>query len=366
MSTEQPIPVLDDLARMQSVDKRNMLRLINELPEQCETALGIGRSIMVQPLSEAPNVVFVTGTGDSGIAGDMALQAVGELLEAPIMGDHGGRLPKCVGERSLVFVLDYTGKSPSSLRLYKEARQRGAQVICITSGGKLHETASKDGTRIVKIPGGQLTRTAIGYMFIPLVILFEQFGLVSGLGEKLSYGIRLMKNVREAIRFDNRTSRNVAKQIALATFGKTTIIHGAPDYRGAVAARWKSQVSANAKSPAFISMFPDMAECEISGWESISDKKNDFALVFLKDPADRGEVPALMSASQDVLKRFPIIDAEMKGASTIEKLLYGVYLADYVSYYLALLGETDPSNTEYVSHIQSRLAGEDPQEEETE
>ncbi|MCL5104678.1 MAG: SIS domain-containing protein [Armatimonadetes bacterium] len=365
MNTEQPIPVLDDVARVQAVDKRNVLRLINELPEQCETALGIGRSFVADPLPEPPNVIYISGTGEAGIAADMAVQAVDEFLEVPILSDHGGRLPKSVGEASLVIVLDYPGNSAPTLRLYKEARLRGARVICITSGGKLREAASKDGTRIVRIPPGQPSRSAIGYLFIPAVMLFEQFGLASGLGEKLSYGIRLMKNVREAIRFENATARNIAKQIAHASFGKTTIIYGAPDYRSTIAARWKSQVNANAKSLAFASSFPDAAESDISGWELASKKKEVFTLVFLKDSADRSEIAAMMSASQEVLREFDIIEAEMKGASTMEKLLYGVYLADYVSYYMALLAEVNPAITDYVSQVQSRLAGETPPEEET-
>ena len=36
----------------------------------------------------------------------------------------------------------------------------------------------------------------------------------------------------------------------------------------------------------------------------------------------------------------------MRGATIIEKLLYGVYLGDYVSYYLALLAGVDPSAME--------------------
>lgn len=66
MTTEQPTPVLDDLQLTQTLDKRNMLRLIRELPEQCETALGIGRSFRMEALETRPNVIYISGVGASG------------------------------------------------------------------------------------------------------------------------------------------------------------------------------------------------------------------------------------------------------------------------------------------------------------
>lgn len=364
MSMEQPTSILDDLVRMQELDTRNMLRLINELPEQCETALGIGRSIVPGESIEPPSLVFVSGVGDSGTSANMAVAAVSEFVDLPVISDHGGPLPRYVGENALVFLLDYTGKSKSSLRIYKEAKRRGAKVVCITSGGPLREMVVKDGGLIVRIPPGQPVRTAFGYMFVPAVALFEQFGLAQGLIEKLSYGIRHMKNVREMLRYENPTARNIAKQIALSLTKKLAIICGAQDYRNAIASRWKSQINANSKKPVMLSYFPDFAEGEISGWEGVKHMKSDVVIVLLKDRSDRTEIPAYMDAAAHVLGDFNVIDAEMKGSTTIEKLLYGVYLADYVSYYKALSEGTDPTTTDYVSQVEAFLTGE-PIEEKT-
>lgn len=356
MTTEQPVPILDDPAKMQAVDRRNMLRLISELPEQCETALGIGRSVAVDPLSTNPNVVYITGVGDSAIAGDMAAAAVGDDVKVPVVSDHGSRLPEYVGEEALVFVVDYAGKSQSSLRNYREARLRGANVICITSGGKLFEAASKDGAKMVKIPPGQPPRSAIGYLLVPLVAAMERLGLVTGNTEQLSYAIKLMKNAREMFRFENFTLRNVAKQTALALQGKLPVIYGAPGYRMAVANRWKSQINANSKAPAFAGAFPDITEAEISGWEMAGKEVSDLVFIFLKDAVDKTtEIASLMSASKELLGRHGVIEIDMKGATTAEKLLYGTYLGDFVSCYLALLYEVDPSATENIAFVESLL-----------
>ncbi len=354
MATQQPTPILDDLAGMQSLDKRNMLRLINELPEQCETALGIGRSLSIDPLLDRPNVVFISGTGEGGIAADMAAAILGEEIAVGVVSDHGGRLPAYVGEDSLVFLVDYSGKNQSTLRNYREAKLRGANVICIAGRGKLLESASQDGGKIVRIPTGQPPRTAIGYLFVPLVALIERYDLASGLIENISYAIKLMKNVREMFRSENLTARNLAKQTALDMYQKLPVIYAANGYRAAVASHWRVQISANSKTPVLSGTFPEVAESEISGWEPEGKQLDDATFVFLKDPLDKmTEIPALMSSAKEVLERFGVREIEMKGATTAEKMLYGIYLGDYVSYYLAMLYGVNPTPTEYVSLAQS-------------
>ena len=361
MNTE-PTPALDDLEQMQSVDVRNMLRLINELPEQYETAMGVARSFVAEPLLTKPNVVLISGIGDSAVAADMAAAALAEETDVPIVTDHGGRLPKYVGEESLVFMVDYSGKSQLTLRNCREARLRGARVICVTTGGDLRDAAAKDGIDTIKIMPGQPSRTAVGYLFAPLVVAIEQLGLATGAAEKLSHAVRLLKNVRESFRFESPTARNRAKQVAQGLCGKMVAIYGGGDYRKAVAARWKNLINTNSKALAFTGTYSNAAESEISGWETAERQCKEFAIVFLRDSSDKSELTDLVDVTKELLERFEIIDVQMTGATTVEKLLYGTYLGDYVSYYLALLYGVDPTRTRNIAHVQARLAGEEPPE----
>lgn len=353
--TTEPIPILDDVVRMQAVDKRNMLRLINELPEQCETALGVARNTALEPFVDAPSDVFITGVGDSAIAADMAAAILSEQAEIPILSDCGGRLPKHVGEKSLVFVLDYEGKSGSAMRNMRDARQRGASVVCVSGGGKLLEQAAKDGIARVSIPPGQPQRTAIGYLLVPVVVTIERLGLVAGEIEKVSHAIKLMKNARESLRFENSSARNVAKQIAQSLFGKLTVVYGAYGYRTAVARRWKSQINSNAKMLAFCGTLQDLATGEISGYELAAKRSDEVAVVLLRDRADKTAVSHLTDAIAEVLNPFGVVNANIQGNSTTEKLFYGLYLGDYVSYYLAVLYETDPFCTENVVEVEAMM-----------
>jgi glucose/mannose-6-phosphate isomerase len=354
MSADEVRPILDDAVRVQQVDRKGMLRQINEFPEQCETALGIARSFEYNRAEFQPAMVCMTGTGDSGTAADMAAVVI-EQITVPVLSKHGGRLPSFVGETSLVIVVDYVGNSRSSLQNYREAKARNAEVVCVTGGGSLGEAAAKDGMRVVKIPTGQSARTAVGYMFIEILAIMAQYGLTSNVEEMVSSAVNLLKSTRESLRFEYPAERNAAKQAAEFLFNKTPVVFGSPGYRSVLARRWKSQIGANSKRPAFESIAIDAAAGEISAWETAGVLTEQFVFVFLKDASDKtSELGTVIERTSQVLSaNYGVLELEMKGATPAERLLYGLYLADFASYYLALLYEVDPTKTEYVTLIES-------------
>lgn len=357
MSTQEPLPILDDVARVQSVDRRYMLRLINDLPEQCETALGIGRNFTPEELAQPPNVVYITGVGDSGLGASFAVATVSPVASVPVVAGHGPRVPGYVGEKSLVIAIDYAGDSATTLQAYREAKLRGATVICATSGGALGSAASEDGTKTIRIPGGQPARTAIGYILLPVVAALERLGVAQRVTEELSSAIKLTKNVREMFRFEVPYAHNLAKQIAGALVGKVPFIYAASGYRMPIAERWKSQIGANAKSLAACGVFPGAVQGQVCAWEQGGKTLQDSAIVFLRDPLDKDtEIADLIDITKAILADYPVLDVELRGGSTAEKLLYGMYLGDYVSCYLALAYGVDPSVCDSVRTIEMRLA----------
>ena len=300
---------------------------------------------------------MISGAGDSGLAADMAVEIIANEINVPVLTQQAGQIPHCVGERALVFVVDYSGKSQTALRGYREAKARGANVICITGGGKLREVASADGTRMVRIPAGQPSRSALGYLLIPLVTVIERLGLVSTTTEDIANAIKLMKNIRETFRSETNTARNMAKQVAQALSGHTPVICGAPGARTTIAIRWKNQIGANSKRSAMVCVFPDLLEGPIAAWEGPMDHACNPKFVFLTEAKDKGtDLRLIMTAAGEALEKFGVIEIEIKGATPAERMLYGVYLGDYVSYYLAMIYGVDPTHSKSVNYINEQLA----------
>ena len=107
---------------------------------------------------------------------------------------------------------------------------------------------------------------------------------------------------------------------------------------------------------------PDFALGQICAWEMAGREASAIATVFLKDSQDRTEIPALAQAAKGVLEGFQILDADIKGATTVEKLFHGIYLADYVSYYVALAAEVDPTPLGLAKQVEDWLNAEEAPE----
>lgn len=357
-------PVLDDIARVQSVDKRNMLRLINEMPEHCETALAIGRGFVTEPLALKPNVVLFVGVGESGLAADILAEVLSDDMEVPVMSQHVSLMPTCINEDSVVFIIDYYGNNQTAIRACRHAKEHKARTICVTTGGRLRETARDYGAQVLSIPAGQPARCGIVYMALAPLPAVQKMGLASSADQKASGAVMLLKNIREFVRFEIPTTRNIAKQVAEMLHGRTPVILGGADYRRLVGRRWVSQIGANAKHPACSGSLPDLADGEICAWERIVPGACEPAFVFLVDELDRvTENQTIRETAKELLANFPCTDIEMKGANPVERMFYGMYVGDYVSYYLALMSEVDPYRTESATLIGERLAPRESQVE---
>jgi len=132
-------------------------------------------------------------------------------------------------------------------------------------------------------------------------------------------------------------------------------------FAGAIHIAPNQGFSANSKIPSTSSTFPNAIDGEISGWE-LAEGQNEQGFAFLRDREDKMEINDQMNARIDLLSGFSVVELEIKGATTIEKLLYGIYLGDYISLYLALLNEIDPSTNESVAFIESKLTETDKTE----
>jgi len=352
MTAEETVRTLDDWGVAQSLDTRNMLRIIDEMPEQFETALAIAQEFVVEPSEEPLSAMCVVAVAESATIAELAVVSMGENGGVPIVCNGTRPLPSFVGENTAVLVIDYHGKSETIIRNYRSAIASGARVFVATSGGRLLQLALADGVQVFRIPPGQPARTAVGYLFVPVVCIAQRLGLVTGGLEQVSSALLRLKSAREVLRFSMFGPRNIAKQVAEQLSDKAIAIYGPPGYGEVLARRWSAQIAANAKRQSVHGHFPDITLGDVSAWENANG--TDQGIVFLTDPETTADSRALTKIAQE-LAPSEIIEVVVKGGSTVEKALYGLMFGDYVSCYLALLAEIDPNPMGLVQTIAVRL-----------
>ena len=104
--------------------------------------------------------------GGSAIGADLAAAAVGPRARNPIYTLRRYDLPPWIGEETAVLCSSYSGNTEETLSCYSAAREAGAQIIALTTGGKLAELARADGVPVIGVPSGMQPRAAVGYMAV--------------------------------------------------------------------------------------------------------------------------------------------------------------------------------------------------------
>ena len=169
--------MLDNPKEIEKIDQGNMRKLLLEFPSQCEKAIQLAEKFTIpEELFQKSDKIVVCGLGGSAIGGDILKTLLKQSLEIPILVNRNYALPAAVNEKTLTFVISYSGNTEETLTAYKEAMGRKSRLISICSGGKVKELSEKDKVPCLLVPPGMPPRTTIGYLFIPfLKIEMDQY-----------------------------------------------------------------------------------------------------------------------------------------------------------------------------------------------
>jgi glucose/mannose-6-phosphate isomerase len=155
-----------------------MQEYIMNFPKQLEDALSIAQTFHLTLDKNPIHNVVITGMGGSGIGGTFAQEYASEYSPLPIVVNKSYHLPKFVNKHSLVIASSYSGNTEETLSCVEDALNSEAQIVAITSGGKLDQLCREKQLPVVRIPKGYPPRTCLGYSFIQVLNILSYFNLV--------------------------------------------------------------------------------------------------------------------------------------------------------------------------------------------
>ena len=336
--------------------KEKMASYLWNLPEQFAAMLQQGIQLSPNYKRKYYNIM-VTGLGGSAIGGDILRTYALTRAGIPVTVNRDYDVPAFIDENSLVLAASYSGNTEETLSAYRQARERGASLIAVTSGGKLADIANADGSAVVNIPGGLSPRAATGYLFSPLALILQELDIVDGVSEDLNEVVGVLQDMRREIGTDAPWEGNPARQIARDLKGRLPLIWGSASHTDIAALRWKTQINENAKCPVFCNSFPELNHNEIVGFEIPEEILSYIAIVMLRDPEDHAQVQKRMDISkqivQDRVARF--LEVECRGQGFLAKFYSLAYLGDYVSFYLAEEYGINPTPVAVIDFLKSEL-----------
>jgi len=350
---------LDNLDAISKLDKESMLDLLTGFPKQCEDALFIGENTRVKPSYKKvySNIVFA-GLGGSAIGADILNTYIGDEISIPIIVNRNYTLPNFVSSNSLVFVVSYSGNTEETLSAYSEAKKRNANTVVITSGGKLKELAFKNQDMLALIPKGYPPRCALGYSFIPSILMLSKLDLVKNKKDEIKQATKFLESLQKnSLAPKISGKKNISKEIAKKIYKKIPVIY-ASSKLGSVATRWRGQFAENAKALSSAHVFPEMNHNEIVGWVHPKKLLMDFVAITLKDKSDHERIKKRMVITNSILKKenFKTLEIESQGKNFLERVLSLVYIGDFASFYLTMLYKIDPTPVERITYLKKQLA----------
>jgi glucose/mannose-6-phosphate isomerase len=156
------------------------------------------------------------------------------------------------------------------------------------------------------------------------------------------------------------TNKNEAKRLAVAIGSRLPAIYGGP-LTGSVAYRWKTDLEENAKVLAIAGAIPEMNHNEIEVWSG-SGASGRHA-VLLREDGEPPEIAQRFTLLREMLgpDAGGVSEAWARGSSRLARLLSLVALGQWVSYYVAMLHETDPWPVPMLTEVKRRLAAPPPE-----
>jgi glucose/mannose-6-phosphate isomerase len=277
-------------------------------------------------------------------------------LKAPfeIVCDY--TLPEYVGANTLFIASSYSGNTEETLSALTEAEKRGAVIAVTTAGGKLMERAKEANHTLFEIPSGIQPRMSSFYFFSAMSHLFEQLNLSrAGIVEELSSAGEWLSGQKDAWRPDVEAKDNIAKRIAVELAGKTVIVYSGPKLYPA-ANKWKICCNENAKNLAWSNQYPEFNHNEFIGWSSHPVDKP-FGVVEIRSNLENERTQKRFVISEKLLsgRRPAPIVVEPKGDSHLQQLLWASMLGDFVTIYLALLNNQNPTPVDLVEKFKAEL-----------
>jgi glucose/mannose-6-phosphate isomerase len=354
----------DDLTpqTIAQIDRADMLGRVLNMPQHFLDAAQRAQSVVADlKINKIRNIV-VCGMGGSAISGDVVRNLAANHLPVPFMVCRSYNLPSFVDHHTLALISSYSGNTEETLSAFEQAQCRGAQIICITSGGRIGEIAEANALPKFSVPADFPPRSALVYLVVPLLRVLHACRFISDPNAEINETVTLLEELSRRYHPEVSAPENMAKHLALALSERLPLIYAAAIYES-VAWRWKEQFCENAKVLAWHNVFPELNHNELVGWGLRDEMDKRFQVIYLRDrqaaPAEvHPRVHARMELTRGLIEQsgVPVIEVESEGQSLLARFFSLILLGDLASVYLAVRNGVDPTPVEKINYLKAEMA----------
>ena len=333
---------LDNIIHIQEIDKSNMLKYILNMPKNIQESLDKADKINLPEKYYKYKNICVVGMGGSGCAADILFNQKLNNLKRPLAIIREMELPGWVDKNSLVILISHSGETKEVLESFKDAASREAKIIIIAEQGRLEELGKLENAIVCDYNTIAPPRSSFGYQFGFLIAINNTLNI--SLKINIQPALEKIKAINQELKPEVATENNIAKHLAFSCLDRQIIIFASGILKS-VARRWKNQFNENSKTFAYFDVLPEAMHNSIQGTDFPVRAKDDNIYFLLKNDFDNPYISSrfdLITSIFDAKKiQYEIISAQ--GNDIWSQKLSLVLLGDWISYYLAILNNIDPT-----------------------
>ncbi|RJR29774.1 hypothetical protein C4564_01690 [Candidatus Microgenomates bacterium] len=348
---------LNNRNAMLKVDDNHGLASVEALYKQCEQAWSEARKVeLPKEYANVQNIV-VCGMGASWIGAHIIQSFFADELSIPLTILHDYQLPAFVGKKTLVIASSYSGTTEETVSALHGANKKGARIITISSGGTLLEFSREH-----RLPNytfeathnpADSPRLGLGYSMTALLALFVNLNFITITHEEMSAAINHLK-MRTA-ELMPESEKNEAKTMAQAFTAHIPILVSGSFLYGN-AHLFSNQFNETAKTFATYMHLPELNHHLMEGLghpESVKKLK----FLFLETLFDDELIQKRFAVTKEVVEKNGIkhLSYKARGATKIVQAFDLVLFGSFVTYYLAMLHDENPTPNPWVDYFKKRL-----------
>jgi len=334
--------LLDDATAIRKIDATDMLSAIQKTPDRLIPPTDAEATCRID--IDPPSSIVFAGLGGSGIVGDILVDYCRDTVETSVTVCRSRKIPRFVDGSTLFVAISYSGNTRETLGMFAQAKDRSANLVVITSGGKLLNIAGTENIPYVNVTANMPPRVALPELVAALVHVLGEAKILDSTGKLLESGSRTTRTLVDTMKGTVPLAQNPAKQIASSLFGHFPVLIGSEE-NVSVLRRFKNELNENSKAPAICYTLPEAFHNDIEGLKSLNNLTNPQPVI-LRD-LSRGEAEELADKKLlETMSQFgypiPLFFSGI-GDERFGWLLSAITFGDFVSFYLAVLNGVDPS-----------------------
>ena len=333
-------------------DSKNVLASVELFYAQCKKSWDT--TIYKNDKNEISNILVI-GMGGSAL-GAQIIQSL-NILKVPMHISNEYTIPEWVNKNTLVLAMSYSGSTEETVEALNYALTKKANVIGITTGGKLAEILKKKKLPLCLIdktdnPCGQ-PRFAVGSMMMIMLRIFIHHKLCRLNTKDISSALSELESEKV---LNDKSLEKKYNQISKLKDKILVLVYA--EHLSNVGLFARNQIHETSKTFAVTHNIPELNHHLMEGLSYPASNKNILHFIFTESTLYSDKIQKRISVTKEVLKKQKIKSSvvEARGGSHLSEVLIQILDSMYFAYLLGITNKKDPSDIRWVDYFKAQLS----------